>query len=94
MDKFIIKESASLWTEKTEETLDSRSGFARYPDSGYAEGTGLYSVGNDILVLFIFAVTKYGRETSSQRGCLSWLTASEVLICETELNSHFTAGRK
>lgn len=45
---------------------------------------GLCSADNDIIVLFVFAVTKYPRETSSQRDCLFWLRAIELLISDGE----------
>lgn len=66
-----------------EEILASGPGFVQHPDSPPprdAMGTDLCSAGNDVLVLFIFAVAKYLTETSSQGNCLLWFTVSQVEI--------------
>lgn len=85
MDRFIRKKSASCGQRKTKETLDSGPGFAQYPPFPRdAESAGLCSADNDIIVLLVFAVTKYPRETSSHRACLFWLRAIELLISDGE----------
>lgn len=65
-------------------TLDQALHSTLIPLPRDAESAGLCSADNDIIVLFVFAVTKYPRETSSQRACLFWLRAIELLISDGE----------